>query len=240
MITLHRTNMGINTKKILTLSGWGQPHDALALIAPDATHFDYSHFANVDDALAAIAEEAKNHDAVIGWSLGGQLATRAIAAGLMRPEKLVLIGVPFQFVKNETLALGMPQDQFQKFRDNYAKNPMRTIHKSWELVAMGDKNLDTVKANLEKFDKEAMLTKNWLHWLDNLNGFSCSSLDFSGFPHTLLLHGQRDAVVSHKQAEEFVKNIPQAKHILLEDAGHAPHWHDASRIRQHIQEHFSV
>jgi pimeloyl-ACP methyl ester carboxylesterase len=226
--------------KTLTLSGWGQPHDALASIAPDATHFDYSHFQAPEDALKAIAQAAESHNYFIGWSLGGQLLVRAVAAGLIHPKKLVLIGAPFQFVKSENFPLGMPIDQFAKFRANYANNPLRTIHKSWELVAMGDKNLDEVKKHLAAFDKEAMLAKNWLHWLDNLNGFSCDTLDFSGFPPTLLLHGAQDKVVAHEQSHEFAKRIAKATNILLPDAGHAPHWHDKEIIKKHIRDHFSV
>lgn len=226
--------------KILTLSGWGQPYDALEPIVSSATHFDYSDFENVPDALGALAEVGKNYDALIGWSLGGQLAVRAISAGLIRPKKLVLIGAPFQFVRSDFLNLGMPQDQFQKFRDNYANNSARTLAKAWELVAIGDKNSEIVKEHLQKQNKDKMLAKNWLNWLDLLNGFSCNSLDFSNFPHTLLLHGAQDLVVSHNQAQEFAKNIPSAKHILLENSGHAPHWHDSAQVRKHILEHFNA
>jgi len=233
---------GNKSMKILTLSGWGQPHDALEPIAPSATHFDYSDFGNVADVLGALAEVGQNYDAIIGWSLGGQMAVRAISAGLIRPKKLVLIGAPFQFVRSDFLNLGMPQDQFQKFRDNYLNNSARTLAKAWELVAIGDKNSEIVKEHLQKYNKEKMLEKNWLNWLDLLNSFSCNSLDFNNFSRMdiLLLHGAGDAVVSHNQAQEFVKNIPSAKHILLKDAGHAPHWHDSAQVRQHIERFLSA
>lgn len=226
--------------KILTLSGWGQASDALSAIAPHATHFDYSHFETVDDAIFALAIEAKKHDAVIGWSLGGQLVVRAIAAGLVLPKKLVLIGVPFQFVKNDDLEIGMPADQFQKFRDNYAKNSARTLAKAWELVAVGDKNTHHIKAHLQNYNQAEMLTRNWLHWLDMLNGFSCKTLDFSNFPPSLLLHGENDAVVSHSQSHKFEKLIPQTKRVSIADAGHAPHWHDNQLIIKHIQEYIDA
>ena len=64
--------------RTLCLSGWGQPADALASIAPDATHLGYTHHDNVADVLSAIAKEAARYDRIIGWSLGGQLAVRAV------------------------------------------------------------------------------------------------------------------------------------------------------------------
>ena len=230
--------------RILTLSGWGQPHNALADIVvdtvPEATHFDYSHYANIEDALTGIAAVAKNKDAVIGWSLGGQLAVRAISAGLMRPEKLVLISVPFQFVRSEAIKLGMPRDVFQKFRDNYEKNASRTLEKAWELIAIGDKNHDHIRAQLAKHTPEDILAKNWLRWLDMLDGFSCSDLDYSKFPSSLLIHGAQDAVVNYSQIHEFSKSIPHNKHIILPDAGHAPHWHDNRAIKQYVDEYLNV
>ena len=227
--------------KILALSGWGQPHDTLFDIAPEnTTHFDYTDYTTIESALMAIAQQAKNHDAVIGWSLGGQLAVRAVASGLMLPKKLVLIGVPFQFVHSDKIKIGMPRDKFQKFRDNYAKNAQHTLAKAWELIVLNDKNSDYVRAQFTKYNQNVMLEKNWLHWLDMLDGFSCGELDFSQFPPSLLLHGVQDAVVEHTQAHEFAKVIPQAKHIIMENAGHAPHWHDTQFVKRHIEEFLHV
>lgn len=224
----------------LALSGWGQPHNILADIAPDATHFDYTGYKTIAAALEAIAKEAQNHEAVIGWSLGGQLAVRAIAAGLMQPKKLVLIGVPFQFVHSDEIKMGMPRDKFQKFCDNYEKNPARTLAKAWELIILNDTNQNYVRAQLEKYNQSSMLKKDWLHWLDMLDGFSCKALDFSKFPPSLLLHGAQDAVVEHSQIHEFSRLIPQAKAIIFENAGHAPHFHDTQAVKRHIEEYLNV
>jgi pimeloyl-[acyl-carrier protein] methyl ester esterase len=226
--------------KILALSGWGQPHDALADIAPDATHFDYANYTAIDAALAGIVQEAKRHDAIIGWSLGGQLAVRAIATGLMNPEKLILIGVPFQFVRSNGARIGMPRDQFDKFRDNYAKNAQKTLKKAWELIILGDNNPEYVKNRLEKYDKASVMDKNWLGWLDMLDGFSCNELDFSNFPSSLLLHGEKDSVVNHSQSLEFSRVIPQVKLISFSGAGHAPHLHDTETVKRHIEEFLHV
>lgn len=226
--------------KILSLSGWGQPYDTLADIVPsNTTHFDYADYKTIEEALAGIATAAQNHDAVIGWSLGGQLAVRAIAGGLMRPEKLVLIAVPFQFVHGFA-RIGMPRDKFQKFRDNYEKNAKRTLAKAWELIVLNDKNAGYVRAQFEKYNQGAMLEKDWLHWLDMLDGFSCKDLDFSRFPPSLLLHGVQDAVVDYSQSQEFIKLIPQVEHVIFPDAGHAPHWHDTESVKRHIEDFLHV
>jgi pimeloyl-[acyl-carrier protein] methyl ester esterase len=237
MFNYQKAGLGM---KILALSGWGQPHDTLADIVPNATHFDYADYKTIDEALVGIAKEANSHDAVIGWSLGGQLAVRAVAKGLMQPKKLVLIGVPFQFVHSDEIKIGMPRDKFQKFRDNYEKNAVRTLAKAWELIILNDKNPEHVRARLEQYNRASMMEKNWLHWLDMLDGFSCKDIDFSKFPPSLLVHGVQDAVVEHTQAHEFAKLIPQTKHIIIPDAGHAPHWHDTHAVKCHIEEYLHV
>ena len=216
--------------KAMTLSGWGQPHDALAAIAPNATHVDYAHSQGVADALTHIAQEARNHDAVIGWSLGGQLAVRAIVAGMMRPRLLVLIAAPFQFVQTEDRPLGMKRDLYDKFRANYVRNAARTLDKAWELIAKGDAREQHVRQHMAKHDKDNVMAKDWLRWLDSLDGFSCDGLYLADFPPTLLVHGKNDAVVEQAQQAHFAAAIPHSRVLTLDDCGHAPHWHNSEKL----------
>jgi len=227
-------------KRIATLSGWGQPHDALAAIAPEATHIDYAHHKSVDDALAAIAAHAKNHDIIIGWSLGGQLAVRAIAAGMFKPKQLVLIATPYQFVTTPENPLGMKRDLYDKFCSNVARHPERALHKAWGLIHKGDSRAGEVRAHLDKQDRRKTLEKDWLHWLDMLDGFSFNENNLAGFPPTLLIHGDRDVVVGHEQSRLFSDAIPYAKLMIIKGAGHAPHWHDAQGVKEMISEYADV
>lgn len=221
---------------VMTLSGWGQPHDSLASIAPEGTHVDYAHH-RLEDALAHIAQVGKDKQTVIGWSLGGQLAVRAIAAGLLRPQKLVLIAAPFQFVVSEEKKLGMKRDLYQKFRDNYARNPERTLSKAWELVLKDDAKHEPMRQQIAKHDPQTVLAKDWLYWLDALEGFSCEGLSFDAFPPTLIIHGEKDAVVEHEQHAHFAQKLPVARVLSLSECGHAPHWHAADAVREEIGRH---
>lgn len=222
--------------RILTLSGWGQPHDALAAIAPDATHVDYAQYPAIEEALAHIAEVAQGHDAVIGWSLGGQLAARAIGIGMSRPRKLTLIATPFKLVhdgKNGSMGRGT----HEKFRDNYAANPDRTLRKAYELIAHGDSRAAEVRGYLSRHDRQSVLSNDWLSWFDRLKDLSAENLDFSLFPPTLLVHGENDAVAGAAQAERFAAALPKATLALWKGCGHAPHWHDPAALAALIKEH---
>jgi len=226
--------------RVLTLSGWGQPHDALGVLAPGATHADYAGCVGVEEALAAIAEQGRGHGVVIGWSLGGQLAVRAIAAGMLKPPALVLIAVPFRFVATPEQAFGMKRDLYDKFRADYARRAERTLHKAWGLVVKDDRRANHVRAHLGRHDKQAVLEKDWLGWLDRLDGFGCEDLPMGHFPPTLLIHGERDAVVNVEQSRRFAEALPQSRLEILPECGHAPHWHDSEHLQRLIAEHGHV
>lgn len=225
--------------RILALSGWGQPHDVLSAVVPAATHVDYVHLESAEAALAKIGKVGQACDAAIGWSLGGQLLVRAIAEGLIKPKRLVLIATPFQFVATKESPLGMPADTFAQFRENYANDPERTLRKAWELIAYGDEREHKVRAAMDRQDVQKVLSRNWLRWLDLLQ-FSCEALSFKKFPPTLLVHGEKDAVVWPNQAERFAAAIPKAKLELWEGCGHAPHWHDTDALKALVKGHMDV
>lgn len=216
----------------VSLSGWGQAADVLQEIWPGVASVDYAKTPHVAHALGLIPAG----DMVIGWSLGGQLAVRAVAAGLIRPKKLVLIATPFQFVATDALKLGMPAAMFRVFRDNYAANPQQTLNRAWASILKGDSKASDVRAHLERQDREALLDKHWLAWLEHLQEFSCADMYMGDFPPTLLIHGREDAVVYHAQSLAFAAAIPQSKLVTFESCGHAPHWHDPQRVAHEIKE----
>ncbi|MDX2073754.1 MAG: alpha/beta hydrolase [Alphaproteobacteria bacterium] len=218
----------------ITLSGWGQPHDALAHLAPGSMAVDYAHAANAAEAIRMIA--SAQPERVIGWSLGGQLAVRAVAEGAVRPAQLVLIATPYQFVDSSTVG----RETFEKFSANYRANPQRTLHKAWELIHYEDAKSVCIADQLAMFDKEAVLRKDWLRWLHLLEGFSCDALDFSAFPRTLLVHGTLDKVVGAAQSIRMAQRLPHARVEQWEHCGHAPHLHDAERLKGLIAEHADV
>jgi pimeloyl-[acyl-carrier protein] methyl ester esterase len=223
--------------KIVTLSGWGQPHDALSSLCLDSTAIHYAACQSVGDALDLIAAEAKHASAVIGWSLGGQLAVRAIAEKKINPAKLVLIATPYQFVESPVSRLGMKRPTFDLFSQNFSRDPLRTISKAWELVGYQDQFSEMIRSQLSDVSKQAVLANDWLNWLLLLDGYSCDELNFDCFPPTLLVHGEADVVVESAQSQRFAERIPNARLSLWADCGHAPHWHDTNRLKQLISEH---
>lgn len=228
--------MTLDSRKIITLSGWGQPHDSLKLVLPRAHHFDYSPLESPQHIFDELREHAHDADLVVGWSLGGQLLVRAAAQGMIKPRRMALIAAPYQFVENTVPGFGMKRDLFEQFRSNLQNNSPRTLKKAWALVATGDTQEAQVAQLLLELGA-SMPSRDWLKWLDALSHFSCESLDLSLLPPTLLVHGAQDVVVLPNQSQRFAQRIPSSRLELWEDAGHAPHLHNSNRLRQLLEEH---
>jgi pimeloyl-[acyl-carrier protein] methyl ester esterase len=222
---------------ILTLSGWAQPADAVSkALDLDAASFDFSDYATPEASFDALAAH-RDVDHIVGWSTGGYLALRAIAAGVLKPKQLTLIAAPYQFVSDERFKSGMDPLTFQLFRESYAKDPARTKQRFHALVAKGDEAPKTILSQLEHH-ADVDNTGRWLPWLDNLHAVSLRDINLSAVPQTLIIQGAADAVVPQAQGEALLSALPKAKLELWDNTGHAPHLRDKLRLLQSLN-HFA-
>ena len=218
----------------LTLSGWAQPATALTPLAGDTIAFDYSDYENPQLAIEAL----KNikHTTCVAWSLGGVVALRAIAAGVIRPAHLTLIGVPYQFVQTPDFSQAMGADTYQKFHANYASNPSRTKERFLGLIAKGDRDEKRILQSLSHHH-DVENTARWLPWLGWLGLDNLGEIRGAALPPTLIVHGEQDAIVHPMQAKKLAEIIPQASVSMWSEVGHAPQVHDAQRLRAEIAAH---
>ncbi len=214
----------------LLLSGWTQPADALIHLADDAVLFDYSDYKNPDEAIEALRKIKPRH--LVGWSMGGQLALRAVAAGALAPKHLTLIGVPQRFVGEH----GMGEETFRLFRESYAADPERTMTRFHGLIAKGDARMREVMEMLGHHPKVEEVAR-WLPWLDDLGAYDFSQRMLASTAPILIIHGMNDHIVPHAQGEQLARRLPSATLNSWANVGHAPHVHDAARLRAEIEAH---
>lgn len=228
----------MNEMSCLAISGWAQPHDALAGVVPEGTwHLDYHACRDAEGVMALLARAEQNHfQRVVGWSLGGVLLLSALMRGVITADQVVLIGVPYQFVSCDVFAHGMDRLTFDLFHANYAQDAPRTAARFAHLIAHGDRYAKEVLAAIPQYAKAADVD-TWLPWLRVLEQQKAAALDLEHFPSTLILHGEHDRVVSHAQAEMLAQAIPHATLVSLEGCGHAPHWHHPELVREQIEQH---
>lgn len=214
----------------LILSGWTQPVDALSHIAPGPLTFDYSDYANAEAAIEALSRLEPTH--VIGWSMGGQLALRAIAAGALDSKHLTLIAAPHRFVGEN----GMGAETFRLFRESYAADPARTKMRFHGLIAKGDRAFRQIMELLGHHPKVEEVAR-WMPWLDDLAAHELNTTALANLPPTLIIHGMNDQIVPHAQGEQLARLLPNAQLNSWAEVGHAPHLHDAARLRAEIATH---
>lgn len=217
----------------LLLSGWSQPVDALAHLADDPILFDYSDYPNADAAIEALKKMP--HTQCVGWSMGGQLLLRAMAAGAIAPKHVTLIAAPMQFVSDAAVK-GMDPLTYQLFRDGYAKDPARTKTRFHGLVAKGDRDMRRVMEMLGHHP-EVENTARWLPWLEDLAAHRLDVAALASAPPTLIIHGMNDQIVPHAQSEMLMRYLPNAQLNSWAEVGHAPHVHDAPRMMREIAAH---
>lgn len=216
---------------VLTLSGWGTPADSVAnALGAGAAVFDYSNYASLEESLAGL-KKFRDAEHVIGWSLGGQLALHALAAGAINPARLTLIATPFQFVRGGAVTQGMDRFTFDTFRSNYAVDPARTATRFNGLVAKGDRQMRAIMSRLD-LHPEVEDTGRWMPWLDALDHQPASALALKSAPRTTIIHGAEDTIVPVAQAQLLAQLLPGAEVKIWEGVAHAPHLHDAARLME--------
>lgn len=220
--------------KITTLSGWGQASDSLSVVSSnESTHIDYSNLADIDALFDTL--KLQNPDVVIGWSLGGQLALRAISEGVITPSKLVLLATPYQFVASRDLKCAMDKESFNHFYSSFEKDPAKALKRFITLISVNDTSMHDILSQLRHAAKTHQ-TANWLYWLSELECFSGNMLDFSKMPATCAIHGRDDTLVDVTQTSLFKSLIKDYRLEIFDSCGHAPHLHDVSRVRRIIKE----
>lgn len=220
--------------KILALSGWGQPHDALSHAFPSATHVDYARADGFESALKLL-EPYQDYDVVVGWSMGGQLAVRAVAENVLSPRMVMLLATPYQFVKTAKNPIGMRADTAALFRENFLRDAPRTLKKSYALISHEDSREEHIKPYLADAMRR-LPGYDWLHWYDELTTHTPGGYIQKTFPRTLIVHGARDVVVPSGHSDEWKKHIPHAHVHVWDSCSHAPHWHDGPRLRTVLEQ----
>lgn len=218
-------------KNIITFSGWGQPHDALDNIAKDADHINYFKMDSIDELFKNI--EGTSTDIAIGWSLGGQIALRAIENGCLKANKVILLATPFSFLENESFKFGMNISAYENFKNTFTQNPKLGMKKFSGLIARND---EKQKEILKHLKEGSNYCDNWIYWLEELEHFRCSSLAFKNINSLTIIHGRQDTIVDVSQIGLFLPFAPFTKTKIIENCGHAPHLNNPQLIIDTIKE----
>ena len=198
-------------QRILLITGWGGGTKLLNSLQHALQHRNYDvELINIfnaldEEVLSQYVEKAKTVDVIIGWSLGGQLATLLVdQVGKKYSEKKILITLASNpcFVANSEWQIAMDQLTFQSFKQSFENDAILTLKKFGYMVCQG---VETTKADFLTLQsliqpQKIELLQAGLKLLENLNLVSILK-NYSGYQYHLF--AKQDYLVSYKVCENL-------------------------------------
>ena len=198
-------------QNILLITGWGGGTKLLAslkqaLEAKGHTVELINIFNALDEhILQEQVEKAKDFDVIIGWSLGGQLATLLvdqISKQFQQQKTLITLASNPSFVQNEEWHTAMDQLTFQNFTQSFEHDAIATLRKFGFMVCQGTatnkQDFITLQGLIQPQNLDIL--KQGLNCLEQLNTVSILK-KYIG--HQYHLFAKQDFLVSYKVVENL-------------------------------------
>lgn len=215
--------------KILLITGWGVGIEPLQSLKLGLTKAGYdTQLINIFNILDGDFHEQLDFltdiDVVVGWSLGGQLATYLVDFFYKQTgqtKTLITLASNPSFVANTSWHTAMPADVFSQFKASFLQNPQATLKRFYYLITFGSsqakqdwlsvQNIANPPTNELLLDGLKMLEQ--LNLVDNLKTYPGRQLH---------LFAEQDNVIPCKIMENF-KDIAteNMSYKLIKDATHA-------------------
>jgi pimeloyl-[acyl-carrier protein] methyl ester esterase len=156
--------------------------------------------------------------------LGGQLALRAAAHAPERIGGLVLIGTTPRFLRSDDWPHGAEERTLEQMRAHLSEDYQGTVSDFLELQVRGSRDAAAVHAAL----RDALLQQGEPHpaalqaGLALLTATDLRAQLASIRVPTLVIAGQYDRVTAPGASAALAAMLPQAQHLEIPHAGHAP------------------
>jgi len=196
---------------LLDLPGHGRSLDSLT---------DYS----LQNLATTIATFVPQNAMLVGWSLGGIIATQLTLNNPDNIRKLVLVASAPQFVCDDSWPDGTAADVLDSFADGLKQNYQQTIKRFIAIQAMGSEHAREQQhilrervfrhGNPQPAALEAGLAiLRHTNLRPELSKITCP---------TLLVSGEHDSLFRPSAAEKTQSMISNARLSMISGAGHAP------------------
>ena len=168
------------TYRILLITGWGggaellKPlHEALEQKGHSVERINIFNVLN-DDVLQQHVERAVEYDVIIGWSLGGQLATilvNQIQQQYAEQKVLITLASNPCFVAQADWMTAMPVETFMQFKQSFEQDAITTLKRFGLLVCQGTSSAKKDFVAMQKLirPQPIALLRDGLQLLEQLN-----------------------------------------------------------------------
>ena len=232
----------------MLLHGWGvdsrswQPLQTLLTQFADVWLIDmnYQH-QSAESLCEAIVDILPERSLLIGWSLGGMLATHIVAGryGERRNKSimgLVTLAANSQFVATENWPTAMEPAVFSQFLMGAKNNLSKQLKRFYLLITQGDEHSQTQYQWLQKeIAIDTIDEHSLIDGLDILNEINNTQQWDSIEVPSLFLFGENDKLVPADVAKRWGSNHKNKQCYCLKHKGHCLHYPDGE-CRQLIQQ----
>jgi pimeloyl-[acyl-carrier protein] methyl ester esterase len=174
----------------------------------------------VDD----LAVRSPSRCAVVGWSLGGQLALTWARLRPQQVDSLVLIAATPSFIRRGDWSPALDDDVLNAFATALATDTRATMQRFISLQARGDEHARAVMQRLRALASECPLPAPAAlqGGLQILRESDLRSVLPTIGQRALVIHGDRDALAPVAAGAFLASSLPAAHFSPIEGAGHAP------------------
>lgn len=218
------------SKKILLITGWGGGAELLKPLHDALEQKGYlveriNIFNALDNkVLQQHVELAVKFDVIVGWSLGGQLATLLVnQIQLQYDEQKLLITLASNpcFVAQADWTTAMPVETFMQFKQSFEQDAITTLKRFGLLVCQGASSAKKDFLTMQKLirPQAIALLRDGLQLLEQLNLVGLYE-NYQG--RQLHVFAEHDALVPY-QVVQNIQNLA-AKNLTvvsIDDASHA-------------------
>ena len=189
--------------------------------SPPIARFELAHLA---DAIDAAVADVETPISVLGWSLGGQIALQWALAHPRRVKRLVLVATTPSFVRRDDWPHAMTAETLARFGDELGASYRLTLQRFLALQVHGSEEgrfaLALLRRHLfERGEPSAAVLADALALLQRAD--LRPVLPRIATP-TLVIGGERDALVPIEATRELSAALPNARHATIGGAAHAP------------------
>ena len=189
--------------------------------SPAITPFDLPPLAEaIDEAVDGVDAPM----AVLGWSLGGQIALQWALSHPGRFDRLILVAATPSFVQREDWEHAMSATMLARFGDELRVSWRFTLQRFLALQVHGSDVGRATLAQLRQrlFARGAPSSVSLARALELLRDIDLRPLLSRITIPTLVIGGDRDALVPPGATQALARALPDAAHVTIEGAAHAP------------------
>lgn len=253
-----KSSSTVEAYPIVLLNGWGMNNDVWQSFIPElqtlssvwVLDIDYTN--DLDVLCSEIHQHLPEKSVLLGWSLGGMLATRLAAKYPSSVSALITLASNAIFVADDTWPEAMPIETFESFYQSLLKHSLNTRQHFLRLMVQGDEyrrdqkiylaqtlkketDIDNVVDNIEHYIKS---DAHWVQGLDLLREIDNRLLLPIIDCPVLQIFGENDTLVPVAAVKKIIALNTQHHIHCLQNTGHLLHT-PAARLRPIISQFLS-